>query len=226
MRRIRPRSAYDVIALISLFLVIGGGTALASFVVSSNSQVGPGTISGHKPPTGKHSNIITGSVNGTDLSANSVNGSKVTNGSLTGGDLANGTVASSKLQLPRISWSGANTDPNDGTQYHTALIVDGVTIGTTCTTVGAQNILLVFVSSSTSGTMRGSYASGADGATSQVTIVNKSVSSTPVQITGVSNNTLTSQFTYSDSQRVIAFTLDGDGGTTCHLHGTVLPAPN
>ena len=44
----------DVLALTSFFLVLGGGTALASYVVSSNSQVGPGTISGHKPPAGSH----------------------------------------------------------------------------------------------------------------------------------------------------------------------------
>ena len=43
MRQIRPRSVYDVLALISFFLVIGGGTALASYIVSSNSQIGPAT---------------------------------------------------------------------------------------------------------------------------------------------------------------------------------------
>jgi hypothetical protein len=67
MSRIRPRSVYDVLALLSFFLVLGGGTALASYVVSSNSQIGPGTISGHKPPSGDHANIIANSINGTDI---------------------------------------------------------------------------------------------------------------------------------------------------------------
>jgi hypothetical protein len=49
------------------FVVLGGGTALGAYVVSSNSQVGPGTISGHKPPTGKHANIIANSINGKDI---------------------------------------------------------------------------------------------------------------------------------------------------------------
>src|SRR5204862_7865489 len=31
-----------------IFLVLGGGTALATYVVSSNSQIAPGTVSGHK----------------------------------------------------------------------------------------------------------------------------------------------------------------------------------
>ena len=48
-------------------LVLGGGTALASYVISSNSQVGPGTISGHNVSTGKHANIIAGSVNDQDV---------------------------------------------------------------------------------------------------------------------------------------------------------------
>ena len=65
---IRSHLTYaNVVATLSLFLVLGGGTALASYVVSSNSQVGPGTISGHKPPSGKHANIIAGSINGTDI---------------------------------------------------------------------------------------------------------------------------------------------------------------
>jgi hypothetical protein len=66
--RIRSHLTYaNVVATLALFLVLGGGTALASYVVSSNSQIGPGTISGHKPPTGKHANIIAGSINGTDI---------------------------------------------------------------------------------------------------------------------------------------------------------------
>jgi hypothetical protein len=30
-------------------------------------MIGPGTISGHKPPSGKHANIIAGSINGKDI---------------------------------------------------------------------------------------------------------------------------------------------------------------
>lgn len=87
MRRIRPRSAYDVLALVSFFLVIGGGTALASLVVTSNSQVAQNTISGHKPPSGDHPNLISGSVSTQDLAANSVNGSKVADHSIRGADV-------------------------------------------------------------------------------------------------------------------------------------------
>jgi hypothetical protein len=109
--RIRTRLTYaNVVATLALFLVIGGGTALASFVVSSNSQIGPGTVSGHKPPTGDHSNIITGSVNGTDLAGNSVNSAKVLDGSLTGSDLALNSVAGA-LQVRTAFNSALPGDP-------------------------------------------------------------------------------------------------------------------
>ena len=68
MGRIRQHLTYaNVMVTILAFVVLGGGTALAAYVVSSNSQIGPGTISGHKPPSGKHANVIAGSINGLDI---------------------------------------------------------------------------------------------------------------------------------------------------------------
>ena len=60
----------NVMATTAVFLALGG-TAAAAIVVSSNSQVASNTISGHKPPSGKHANLITGSVNGQDIAADS-----------------------------------------------------------------------------------------------------------------------------------------------------------
>jgi hypothetical protein len=104
LERIRARLTYaNVISTLSLFLVLGGGTALAAYVVSSNSQIGPGTISGHNPPSGAHANIIGGSVNGSDLAGaaittgklanNAVTGPKVGNDSLTGADINESTLS-------------------------------------------------------------------------------------------------------------------------------------
>jgi hypothetical protein len=67
----------NVMVTILAFIVLGGGTALAAYVVSSNSQIGPGTVSGHKPPTGDHANIIAGSVNGQDVANKSLTGAKI-----------------------------------------------------------------------------------------------------------------------------------------------------
>jgi hypothetical protein len=60
-------------------LVVGGGTALASYVISSNSQVGPGTISGHHAPSGKHPNLISGSVGSRDVADNNLTGADIAN---------------------------------------------------------------------------------------------------------------------------------------------------
>jgi hypothetical protein len=134
--RIRTKLTYaNVVATLALFLVISGGTALGvTYVVSSNSQVGPSTISGHKPPTGKHSNIITGSVNGTDLSANSVNSSKVTNGSLLGSDL-NATSVANALQVRTGFNSAAPGDPPVAFFTHGPWTLNG-----TCVDEGGSSI--------------------------------------------------------------------------------------
>jgi hypothetical protein len=67
LMKARPSPAM-IVALIALFVSLGG-TAIAAVVITSNSQVAQNTISGHHPPPGKHPNIISGSVNGQDLSA-------------------------------------------------------------------------------------------------------------------------------------------------------------
>lgn len=69
MRLRRPQITPSlVISLLALFVSLGG-TAYAAIVVSSNSQVAKDIISGHAPPIGKHSNLISGSINATDLNA-------------------------------------------------------------------------------------------------------------------------------------------------------------
>jgi hypothetical protein len=73
--RKRPSAAL-IVALIALVFSLAG-TAEASFLITSNSQVGPGTIAGHNPPSGDHANIVSGSVGTTDLHSHAVTGSKL-----------------------------------------------------------------------------------------------------------------------------------------------------
>jgi hypothetical protein len=82
----------NVVSLIALFVALGG-TAAAAVIVTSNSQVAQNTISGHKPPSGKHANLIAGSVNSQDIA----------NGSVTGPDLA-----ASALPVGRATTSSCN----------------------------------------------------------------------------------------------------------------------
>jgi hypothetical protein len=73
----RHLSFANVVSVIALCVALGG-TAIASVIVTNNNQVAPNTISGHKPPSGKHANVIGGSINSQDIADNT----------LTGGDIA------------------------------------------------------------------------------------------------------------------------------------------
>ena len=67
-RAIRAHLTYANIVATLALVVATGGTAAAAVIIKSNSQVAGNTISGHNSPKGKHSNLIAGSVNATDLS--------------------------------------------------------------------------------------------------------------------------------------------------------------
>lgn len=62
--RVNPSMAVAATALV--FSMTGTAVA-AGYLVSSNSQIGPNTVSGHQPPTGTHANLITGSINSADV---------------------------------------------------------------------------------------------------------------------------------------------------------------
>jgi hypothetical protein len=73
--RFRPNHA-TVVAYLALFVALGGTALAATYVVSSNSQIGPGTVSGHAG-TATNKNIISGSVNATDLANQAVTAAKI-----------------------------------------------------------------------------------------------------------------------------------------------------
>jgi hypothetical protein len=67
--RVRLRFTYaNVTAAVAMVLALGGGVAYATgYVITSNSQVAPDTISGHNPPSGDQSNVIANSLTGQDV---------------------------------------------------------------------------------------------------------------------------------------------------------------
>jgi hypothetical protein len=73
----------NVVSVIALFVALGG-TAAAAVIITDNSQVAQNTISGHKPPTGKHANVIAASINGQDVADNSLGGADINELGLTG----------------------------------------------------------------------------------------------------------------------------------------------
>jgi hypothetical protein len=67
LSKLRANLTYaNVMATLAVFIALGG-TALASVIIGSNSQVAKDTISGHQAPSGKHPNIIAGSISGKDI---------------------------------------------------------------------------------------------------------------------------------------------------------------
>ena len=115
---IRSRLTYaNVMVTILALVVLGGGTAVAAYVVSSNGQIGRGTISGHRPPVGKHVNIIAGSLNGQDVADNSLSGADIDESSLlvsrvlarpTGGTLSTDgltTAGQTSYSLPNATFA-------------------------------------------------------------------------------------------------------------------------
>jgi hypothetical protein len=109
MHRFRSHlTVANAVSLIALFVALGG-TAAASVIISSNSQVAQNTISGHKPPTGDHPNLIAGSVNGQDLAAGSVSAAKLGNGAVTTFKLGPNAVTSAKVADGTLTASDVDT---------------------------------------------------------------------------------------------------------------------
>lgn len=223
-------SLATVLATLALFVSLSG-TAAAAVIISSNHQVAAHTIAGANAPRGDNQNLIAGSVGTKDLHDNAVTGAKVKDGSLTGTDLANGSVSTSKLKLPKISWSGADSDPTDGAPHHAVLSLGGVTIGASCTFATAITRLSIYIKSPGGGALRGSYTAGPLGAPTPA-LSDTTVAATPLDFadTGGSGAALLSgQFNYRSSTRIITFLLDGsaiESSHTCDLHGIAVPAPN
>jgi hypothetical protein len=72
----RHLSFANVVSLVALFVALGG-TAMAAVIITSNSQVAMNTISGHHPPSGKHPNIIGGSIRGSDVQNHSLTSKQI-----------------------------------------------------------------------------------------------------------------------------------------------------
>jgi hypothetical protein len=121
MNRIRRHLTYaNVMATLAVFLVLGGGTAIASYVVSSNSQVGPDTVSGHKPPAGNHANIIKSSINSQDLSTSSVGSPQLKLGAVNQLALHKGAVTSPKIAGGAVSTAQIGKIPQARVEFTAA----------------------------------------------------------------------------------------------------------
>jgi hypothetical protein len=104
--RILPRFTFaNVVAMLALFVVLGG-TAAAAFVVNSNADIAPGTVFGSVKPAAANDNVVDGSLGSKDLAGSSVTTTKVANGAITRAKLAvipltgNGRASFDRVTIP------------------------------------------------------------------------------------------------------------------------------
>jgi hypothetical protein len=98
MGRPRRLTYANVMVTVLAVVVLGGGTAIASFVINSNADVAPDTIAGHVAPAGDHPNLIAGSVGSGDLAAGSVLTGKVAADAITGAKVLDKSLTSADLR--------------------------------------------------------------------------------------------------------------------------------
>jgi trimeric autotransporter adhesin len=136
--RIHSRLTFaNVVSVIALFVALGG-TAAAATIITSNSQVAQDTISGHNPPAGAHSNIITGSVTSADLASGAVGNKKLANGAVGTAKLADKGVTGAKIA--DHSLTGAEIRDKSLTEDDIADLVSSG--GVTRVELGAETTLL------------------------------------------------------------------------------------
>jgi hypothetical protein len=132
LSRYRPSPAMAV-ALLALVVALGA-TAEGAVIITSNSQVARGTISGGVPPSGDHSNIIAGSIGGNDLHATSVGTSELVPNAVTSDKIRNGGVHVEDLSAEALGAEAyANVLPNDEVDSaKNVLQADSPTTGVFC----------------------------------------------------------------------------------------------
>jgi hypothetical protein len=98
-----------IVACVALFVALTG-SAMATIIVSSNSQIGPNTIYGSNKPSSANDNIVDGSINGADITSKGIPGGRITDKSLTAADLADNTLTGAQINegtLAQVPSSGA-----------------------------------------------------------------------------------------------------------------------
>lgn len=226
----------NVVSLIALFVALGGTGFAASYVVSSNSQVGPGTISGHKPPNGDHANLIPGSLNSTDLAT----------GAVTAPDLANGSVGTSKFTRTATAPDATHATNSDklggktpsaffpatkvrrisyekvGTTEQ-VLSLSGLTLRGSCTTNASSGHITVTASDTTTSDLEVSYISSGNAPHEQDFVIGSS----PAPVLDVSSafdHGSGTMIVYTEDAPTtpvvaISFAYEAGAGTPCEFHG-------
>lgn len=208
----RPSPAM-VVALLALFIALGG-TAMAAFVVSSNSQIAPGTIYGHNAPAGKNKNVVADSVSGADVKESTL-----------------GQVPSAANGARRIAFNHPDADASPAN----VLTLDEMTLKAQChRTQDVITTLDLYVASTVSSDINFIFGErNNQGQTDMVAngygiAANGQQFLQDVQLLGGSVERAEGQLVYHNANRVIALTLHAVANSSshrCQVTGVAVPAP-
>lgn len=214
LRGVRRHLGFANVAA-SLALVIAlGGTAVASVLITSNSQVAAHTIAGANAPSGDKRNLIGGSV-GTS-------------------DLHNGAVSPAKLaansRAHKIEFLAVGTTETDST----LLQLDELTFDAQCVPnfAGSLDFYLI-ITSSVNGDVNYGYIDEFDGGSTSPKAGGTALAAgSPFHLPSVYSNGAAhrwvGQFVYRNPSRVISVTFLAaayeDANHFCQVSGTAVPA--
>jgi hypothetical protein len=105
LQRLRPRSAYDVIALLALFVAVGTGGAYAANTIGSTDVIDESLLS---------QDIKNGQVANTDLASNAVTSAKIANFSVANNDLRGDAVTTSRIKAGNVGVTDLATNAVTG----------------------------------------------------------------------------------------------------------------
>ncbi|MFL5898234.1 MAG: hypothetical protein ACJ76D_07180 [Solirubrobacterales bacterium] len=118
LRKLRPRSAYDVMAAITFFIVVASGSAYAAATIGSGNIKNDAVLSRH---------IKNGQVKNLDLGPNSVRTGKVADGSLLRRDFKAGVLGGSSPVAVAANQAAQPSDPNPCDSGQTAVFCGNFT---------------------------------------------------------------------------------------------------
>ena len=204
----------NVVAWLALVIALGG-TAVASVLITSNSQVAAHTIAGANAPSGDNRNLIGGSVGTSDLH----------NGAVSPAKLAANSRAH-KIEFLAVGTTLSNT---------TLLQLDELTFWAQCyPDLGAHTVLLYLrITSSVNGDVNYGYIDEFDGgSTSPVAGGTALAAGEPFYLPDLYSygaaHRFVGQFVYRNASRVISVTFLAaayyDGNYFCEVTGTAVPA--
>ena len=203
--KLRPRSAYDVMAAIAFFIVLAGGSAYAAATIGSGNIKDNAVLSRH---------IKNGAVTNADLGSNSVGTGKVINGSLLKQDFKAG-------QLPRgdpgPQGPGAISIPITHVAAGSGPIrtIDGIEMGYECS--GSAVSVDVYGGGSTI------YASGDKAEDGVLSSINHSTTNAlPATGTGTANLDVIATVN-GTWDRIDLGGYNGGGTNGCNVWGLVIP---